>query len=81
MWKSHRSTVEFSSFVDGCTVKKDGCLDIPFWTEWRRCIVLGGKYSRKELIHITLSELAAVCTILGFAIGIAKEIVAHIKRK
>ncbi len=77
----HRFTVEFFSFVDGCMVKKDGCLVIPLGRNGGMCIVLDGKYSRMEAIHITLSEIAAICTILGFAYAIIKEIIAHKKKK
>lgn len=79
---TYRLTVEFyPSFVDGRAVKKDGCLFIPLGRNGGVCKALDGKYSRRVVIHITLSEIAAICTILGFAFAITKEVVAHIKKK
>ena len=43
------------------------------------CIVFDGKYSRREAIHITLSEIAALCTILGFAYATLKEAIAFLR--
>lgn len=78
----HRFTVEFySSFVNGWTVKIDGCLLSRIGGIEANVWPLTGNISRKELIHITLSEIAAVCTILGFSFKILKDTIAYIKKK
>ena len=64
-------------------VKKDGCLVIPLGRNGGECIALDGKSILEgRLIHITLLEFAAICTISGFVYSILKDIiVAFIKRK
>ena len=79
-WKS---TVVHLSFhlCKRCDGKIDGCLVIPLGRNGGECIVLDGKFSRRELIHITLSEIGAICTILKFMYEIFKDVIAYKKRK
>lgn len=73
----------FLFFVSGVTVKKDGCLTIPPGRNGGGCIALDGKlFLEGRLVHITLLEFAAICTIASFAYTILKDIIiACTKRK
>lgn len=63
-------------------VKKTVAFVLPHGRNGGECIALDGKlFSRREWIHITLSEIAAICTILGFAFAVLKEVLEHKKKK